>query len=354
VHWLTNILHRLNRPLVRGGFAFLDKVRHQIFIGSILFWTSLPSWAGSIVLELPVACKLGTECFIQNFVDHDPGSNFKDYHCGFLSYDGHRGTDFRVVDEMAMARGVPVVAAAPGVVLAVRDGEPDIPVSQRGQSNLAGKDAGNGVVIDHGDGWQTQYSHLRKGSVIVRKGEQVHTGQTLGMIGESGNAEFPHVDFSVRLQGRSIDPFQPDSAARCVTAMPPDALWSENAKAELNYIPTAFLQVGFADHVPNRLEAQTGRLSEWRLSREASALVLWTQVMGGRDGDRVHFDIQGPNGKLLLSSEQMIRGNKAVWVAGVGKRRAIDGWSSGRYSGNVRLMRQGKIIMEKMITMNLP
>src|SRR4051812_4032946 len=119
--------------------------------------------AGDLKLALPVACEIGRDCFVQNFFDHDPGPDRRDYACGRLSYDGHSGTDIRVADVPAMMRGVTVVAAAPGTVKGVRDGMDDINLAEIGRQALKGKDAGNGVVVDHGDGWETQYSHLRKG-----------------------------------------------------------------------------------------------------------------------------------------------------------------------------------------------
>ena len=41
---------------------------------------------------------------------------------------------------------------------------------------------GNGVVIDHGGGWISQYSHLRSGSVRVHPGDRVSAGQPLGLV----------------------------------------------------------------------------------------------------------------------------------------------------------------------------
>jgi Peptidase family M23 len=304
-------------------------------------------------LDIPVRCDIGEACFVQNYVDHDPGPGYQDFACGFLSYNDHAGTDFRVVDEVAMAKGVAVVAAAPGVVLGVRDGEPDVPVSVRGRANLNGKDAGNGVVIDHGDGLQTQYSHLRKGSVLVKKGQTVARGDVLGMIGESGNADFPHVDFAVRLNGKVVDPFQPKAGASCSSIIGGDSLWSPASRAALAYIPTAILQAGFADRIPSRLEAQSGKFSGVVLPADAPQLVLWAQFMGVRDGDEWLMQITGPDGKVFVQSEDKISGNKAVWVGGVGKKRRSNLWPVGHYSGYFQLMRENRPLLSRKIEISV-
>lgn len=322
----------------------------------ILIWTccllgvgplfaSNSTWAAPISLDLPVLCDVGKSCFVQNYVDHDPSPAYRDFACGYLTYNDHAGTDFRVIDEVAMAKGVPVLAAAPGVVLGVRDGEPDVAVSVRGNANLNGKDAGNGVVIDHGDGWQTQYSHLRKGSVVVQKGQTVARGDLLGMIGESGNADFPHVDFSVRHNGKVVDPYQPKSNASCNSAMAADALWSPSSRAALAYIPSAILQAGFADRIPSRLEAQSGQMNQLVIRPDQAQLVFWVQLMGVRDGDTWQMKITGPDGKVFVSGSDKISGNKAVWVGGVGKRRGNSLWPLGRYAGSVKLIRDGKPVL---------
>jgi hypothetical protein len=301
-------------------------------------------FAAQPTLGVPVRCDMAKACFVQNYVDHDPSAAYRDFTCGYLTYNDHAGTDFRVIDEVVMAQGVAVVAAAPGVVLGVRDGEPDIPISIRGQSNLQGKDAGNGVVIDHGDGWQTQYSHLRKGSVLVKKGQTVARGDVLGMIGESGNADFPHVDFSVRHNGKVVDPFQPKDGDTCRAAIGEDSLWSPASRAALVYIPAAILQAGFADHIPSRLEAQSGKYNGLQMPPDAPQLVFWAQVIGVRDGDLWQMQIIGPDGKTFVQTSDKISGNKAVWVGGVGKRRGGSAWPVGLYVGTVRLLRAGQEI----------
>ncbi len=135
------------------------------------------------ILELPVAGQIGALCVVQNYVDQDPGPGGRDHTCGSLTYDGHKGTDIRVPGRPEMAAGVAVLAAAPGVVRARRDGEADRAASQ------AGPEAGNAVVLDHGGGWESQYSHLRQGSVAVATGQRVAAGSRLGLFGWSGRAE---------------------------------------------------------------------------------------------------------------------------------------------------------------------
>ncbi len=44
-----------------------------------------------LTLEVPLACRFGETCFIQQYFDHDPGPGAKDYRCGPMVYDGHDG-----------------------------------------------------------------------------------------------------------------------------------------------------------------------------------------------------------------------------------------------------------------------
>ena len=47
-------------------------------------------------------------------------------------------------------------------------GETDGAYLALGPTATAGRNCGNGVTLDHGDGWQTQYCHMRRGSVAVK------------------------------------------------------------------------------------------------------------------------------------------------------------------------------------------
>ncbi len=53
-----------------------------------------PAQAGAFDLALPLDCDMTDTCFIQQYLDHDPGPGAIDYTCGPLAYDAHEGTDF--------------------------------------------------------------------------------------------------------------------------------------------------------------------------------------------------------------------------------------------------------------------
>jgi murein DD-endopeptidase MepM/ murein hydrolase activator NlpD len=63
---------------------------------------------------------------------------------------------------------------------------------------------GNTVIVDHGLGLLSMYMHLSKMSVYP--GQLVTKGQRLGLSGETGYAEGPHLHLTVRIGGVSVDP----------------------------------------------------------------------------------------------------------------------------------------------------
>ena len=86
--------------------------------------------------------------------------------------------------------GCPVVAAASGTVVS------------------AGYHPswGYNVLINHGNGLQTRYAHMIKGSLKVSAGQHVSAGQQLGNIGSTGNVTGPHLHFEVYVNGTRVNP----------------------------------------------------------------------------------------------------------------------------------------------------
>ncbi len=332
----SKTVERFGMSLVRIFAALVQVV--------VLFLLAGPVLGAPPLLELPIRCTLGQDCFIQNYFDHDPSAGYYDYTCGTLTYDGHHGTDFRLRDLAAMRKKVAVVAAAPGTVIGVRDGEPDLNVKLRDKNSLKGKEGGNGVRIDHGDGWTTQYSHLLLGSIVVRKGQRVKAGDILGMVGLSGNTEFPHVDLSVSKDGKPVDPF---SLEPTVCGKPSRTLWSSVALAALRYQPTGVLISGFAATPPLKDIAEAGGYDAQTIPGDAESIAFWTELFGMHKDDRLTLELYGPDKQRISNSQTLLPGDKAVWFAYSGKRLKAGLWPVGRYSALLRLERAGKVVVEE-------
>jgi hypothetical protein len=293
--------------------------------------------AESPKLSFPVKCEIGLNCSIQNYFDRVSGPGFRDYACGFLSYDGHDGTDIRVPNLAVMRRGINVVAAAPGQVRAIRDAMPDVNVRDTGVDAVRGREAGNAVALRHGADWETQYSHLMRGSIRVRAGDVVEAGEVLGLIGLSGNTEFPHLHFEVRYRGEPVDPFV-GLARPSDCGAGPGQLWEEAALEALRYTPTGLLQAGFATSVPDRESVENGRALSSPVSAEAEALLFWVEIFGAQQGDREFIRLRAPDGTVVAEKEATLAGNKARWLSYVGRRRD-EPWPPGTYTALYRLTR---------------
>ena len=303
-----------------------------------LFLMALAQPAGAFELAFPLDCTLGEGCYIQQYPDHDPGPAAADFTCGPLSYDGHDGTDIAVPSRAAMAAGVAVLAASPGTVKGMRDGVADFVPA------IAGKECGNGVVIDHGQGWETQYCHMKQGSVQVRPGDRVEVGTPLGQVGQSGKAEFPHMHLSVRQNGTKLDPFAPKASA-CGAAA--DDLWAVDPIIE----PGGLLTLGITDQLPE-FDAIKAGLPSPGLPGTAPALVLWAHFFGPRAGDALLFTLTGPQG-AVVTDRVVLEKTQAMAFRAVGRNLTTAGWPAGPYQGEVVMMRGDIEIDRQTITVTV-
>jgi len=169
---------------------------------SVLFALLLAADEPARYTFFPMAGIQGKDAFLFHAVDQDPTTGgIRDFDCTGYSYDGHRGTDMRVLSLRQQDIGVPVFAALDGTVVMVHDGESDRNLDSPGYFG------GNLVGLHHGGTHYTFYYHLRNGSVAVSIGQSVSAGTQLGLVASSGTSNWPHLHFESWNDGTYYDPY---------------------------------------------------------------------------------------------------------------------------------------------------
>ena len=95
----------------------------------------------------------------------------------------HHGVDYLVPE------GTAVFATADGVVKSL---------SEKNSSH------GKAIIIDHGNGYETSYSHLL--DIRVKRGQTVKRGDIIALSGNSGLSFVPHLHYEVRYRDTRVDP----------------------------------------------------------------------------------------------------------------------------------------------------
>ncbi len=103
-------------------------------------------------------------------------------------YNGGPVTGFHEGIDIAADEGTPIVASNSGRVAYV----------------ASGPTHGNCVLIDHGDGIFSGYSHMSAFNVQI--GQMVNKGDVIGFVGSTGMATGPHVHWEIDVRGIPVDP----------------------------------------------------------------------------------------------------------------------------------------------------
>jgi hypothetical protein len=346
----ANFAGRCDRVIDMTAIKWIHATLGAVVGMTTILWAP-QTLAESLELSFPVTCKLGVNCFVQNYVDIDPSTGVMDFSCGSATYDGHKGTDIRLLSTRHSRANVAVLAAAPGTVKALRNGMPDRLVG-RGVSAPSGRECGNGLVIDHGGGWETQYCHLRKGSVAVRRGQRVARGARLGSVGYSGKAQFAHLHLSVRKNGEVIDPYLNSKVGSSCQRRPREGLWMAGTARPAT--SGVLIQAGFVDRPVDSRTAETGQIQDIRVSATSRALVFYARYINLRTGDSIRLSIRGPAGFRADSKIDPLTRSKAQYIAFVGKKLKTARWPRGRYQAQVGLVRNEQHVRTQEFHIDLP
>lgn len=112
--------------------------------------------------------------------------------CGTLSSPfGYRRGIFHSGVDIAASKGEPILACADGVVAFAG--------TRKGYRSY-----GQTVLVDHGNDVLTHYAHMSK--ILVRKGQKIAKGDTVGLVGSTGRSTSPHLHLEVKVGSQLYNP----------------------------------------------------------------------------------------------------------------------------------------------------
>jgi murein DD-endopeptidase MepM/ murein hydrolase activator NlpD len=140
------------------------------------------------------------------------------------------------------AYGADVLAVADATVARTKDGIPDNTPGEDPDGALITEETetGNHIILDLGGGNYCLYAHLQPGSLRVKVGDRVKRGQTLALVGNSGNSTEPHLHFQV-MNGTSL--LEPEGVPYLIDSF--ELLSGRNAGRETDALPMDNMRVKF-------------------------------------------------------------------------------------------------------------
>ena len=288
---------------------------------------------------LPIDCTLGKTCHIMNYVDMGPNDGKQtDPACLARTYDGHKGTDFAIADDLAMRKGVNVLAALEGTIAKVRDGEQDQWPNNEQLETIknARKECGNAVLITHENNIETIYCHLKKDSIRVKPGQKIQKGDIIAQVGMSGLTEFPHLHFGILKNKKIIDPFTGKQNTNSC-GIKQQSLWDQ--KINIDYQPVTINHAGFSEKKPTLESISKNSSSLENIKPNPNLLTFWVTFLGVREGDKIKLEVRDPNDQIFAEYNITQEKTRARQFYFTGKKLSGKLLQDGAYTGTASVQR---------------
>lgn len=245
--------------------------------------TTVPTNLPSKFIE-PIGREANQFWATNNYADVNPTSGVSvDYRNGPYQYDGHNARDAGPWGFYSQDLGIPVYAAADGIVDATSDGYFD-------RETTFGNRPANYVQIDHGNGFKTLYYHFATNSVVVRPGQFVRAGELIAHMGSSGISTGTHLHYTPYYRGAPIE-----------TGFAPTVY---NA-APLPYggdVGRFFFETGISNNLQNSdINEHISNVNRFAVG-SGGGVSFWLQAYNLRSGDTLRWRYYRPNGTLFATN----------------------------------------------------
>jgi hypothetical protein len=232
-----------------------------------------------------------------------------------------------------------------GTVKNVRDGVPDHTGTDADVQAAKGRECGNGVVVTHPAGWETQYCHLKNGSVRVRPGQTRRRRRRPGpgRPDRRGRLSSRPSGACARTERRSI-PFS-YGARPLACGSGGRGLWSPAAQAALPYRAPEVLNAGFAAAPVTQATIDAGTTGP-APNAASPNLLAFVRAIGLDAGDVQTLSVTGPAGFAAEQTVPALERPRAEHFLFTGRRNRAGRWPSGAYQARYVVRRRGQVVLE--------
>jgi hypothetical protein len=193
---------------------------------------------------------------------------------------------------------------------------------------------------------------MAKGSLRVKPGDQVAVGQAIGMVGLSGDTEFPHVHLTVRHNGAAVDPFAYEAPPNSCNGG--RSIWKAALLPQTGYRSRELLNFGFSD-VPVTMELiETGEVKRHVVTSSAGALVAYARAIGLQTRDEQTITIQAPDKTPFAEYRSpSLENNKAQFFISAGRKLKGTRWPAGLYQATYAITKDGAEVLRKIFQIEI-